>query len=108
VLEHKKPEKLITRIETDNCLSDDLTRLPLAQKFERGRAYFDMKIARMAPHECVPPRYPEGTECEVSVTLQCLFERAGERRLTGTRTARDYVQESDRLIAKNEGVAEAS
>jgi hypothetical protein len=67
-----------------------------------------MKIARVAPHERVPLRYPEGTECDVSVTLQCLFQRAGERRLAGTRTARDYVQQSDQLIAKNQDVSEAS
>jgi hypothetical protein len=43
-----------------------------------------------------------------SVTLQWLFQRAAERRLTGTRTACDYVHLRGHLIAKNQDVAEAS
>ena len=67
-----------------------------------------MKIAGVASHERVSLRYHDGTECLLFVSLQCLLARADERRLTGRRNARDYVQQSDRLIAKNQDVAEAS
>jgi hypothetical protein len=67
-----------------------------------------MKIAGVAPHERVSPRCQERTECVLSVSLQCLLQRADERRLTRTRTARDYVQQSDRLFAKNHDLSEAS
>jgi intergrase/recombinase len=67
-----------------------------------------MKIAQVAPHERVRPKYHQGTECVVSFRLQSVFQRAGERRLTATRMARDYVQQCERLIAKNQDVSEAS
>jgi hypothetical protein len=67
-----------------------------------------MKIAGVASHERVSPRYHDGTECLLFVSLQCLLQRADERRLTGTPGAREYVQQSDRLIAKNQDISEAS
>jgi hypothetical protein len=67
-----------------------------------------MKISGVAPHEHVTPRYRGGTECVVSVTLRWLFQHAAERRVTGTRTAREYVQQRDHLIAENQDLAEAS
>ncbi len=66
-----------------------------------------MKIAGVASHERVSPRYHDGTECLLFVSLQCLLQRADERRLTGTRRARDYVRQSDRLFPKNQDVSEA-
>ena len=67
-----------------------------------------MKIAGVGSHERVWPKYHDGTECLLFVSLQCLLQRANERRLTGRRRARDYVQQSDRLIAKNQEVSEAA
>ena len=57
-----------------------------------------MRIAQVAPlYESVPPKYYGGTEREVF-----------EQRFTATRMAHDYVQQFERLIARNQEVSEAA
>ena len=66
-----------------------------------------MKIAGVASHERALQETLQADKeqafCSVAVS-----RRAHERRLTVTRRARDYVQQCDRLIAKNHDLAEAS
>ena len=92
-----------------------------------------MRIAQVAPlYESVPPKYYGGTERVVSyLTEQTGFIVEGledaveavrrvaqlsrkrcrevfEQRFTATRMAHDYVQQFERLIARNQEVSEAA
>jgi len=42
------------------------------------------------------------------VMLERVYQRAGEQRFTATRMAHDYVQQFERLIARNQEVSEAA
>lgn len=52
-------------------------------------------------------RYP-GQMAHHFAMLERVFQRAGEQRFTATRMAHDYVQQFERLIARNQEVSEAA
>jgi len=91
----------------DNCLcyrqGDDLTRLRWVEKFQKGRLSLVMRIAQVASLEDAVEAVRRIAQLSRNRCLEVF-----EQRFTATRMAHDYVQQFERLIARNQEVSEAA
>jgi len=91
----------------DDCLcyrqGDDLTRLRWVEKFQKEGLSLVMRIAQVASLEDAEEAVRRKAQLSRKRCLEVF-----EQRFTARRMAHDYVQQFERLIARNQQVSEAA